>query len=215
MLKIERGWEGQSLDQIETMSATTGSNPNSPMVSNKDARRRSLSSEGYMTSPITGIASSASRSAFQNSLDASNHFQDEALYKSTQQSRLAPAPMISSPSGAASAIRKQQHRRSLNNHLQRRPPALNRSSNSANTGDGAPRTPTDGRFPGSGGQSASESVAAGPTNQAEKDAIDTLLFMSSPNNSSNMKRSKPSNQLRGLAGLQRQSSGKRVNFLID
>jgi hypothetical protein len=210
MLKVQHGWESQSLDQIETNAVAADSYPNSPIV--PPSRRRSLSSEGYLASPLVYNANPSR--AFQNAITFG--LSSEDTYSATgfgplslgypeqyghAHSILAPAARISS-----SATRKQQNRRSLNEYG-RRPPSLSKPGYSSHLPD--PSMPTTPKY-GNSSQSGMSMLQ----NQAEMDAVDTLLFMSSPGNSGNMK--KPSTQRRGAPNLTRKDSGgKRVNFRID
>jgi hypothetical protein len=190
MLKVERGWQSQSLAQLEQSAPNIvhGRNNSSHSPDFHAARRRSLSSDVYITSPIAATA----RSAFNMDFDRSLAQHEIAS--------LAPAARISLNA------RKIHNRRSLNEY--RKPPALLRSNLSAQSPDSAPKTPTDTRF-------ASQQVGFSPMlqNQAEMDAVDSLLFMSSPNNSSSMKNRQQQGIIR--PGLQRENSGKRVNFLLE
>jgi hypothetical protein len=161
MVKIQNGWEKQSIDQLETLAAAHSPSASAPRMS----RHSSSSSEQYLMSPIvqttppqrTRLLQPHGRSNSTNSIPGS-------LYASHiyQPPSLAPAPQITS-------------RRSGRRNTTSRAPPLSRANYLS-----TPVTP-DTR------PHASSLLSCNLQNQAEKDAIDSLLFMSSPNNSNNMK----------------------------
>jgi hypothetical protein len=169
MLKVQNGWESQSIEQIETLSASQY--PGSPL--SKQPRRPSGSSDGYIVSPIGQPSPSREASRmFQSHIHGTSTPASAplmALAGSMQPPSLAPAPPIVSP----------MRGRSRRTHNSRVPPMLSKPSlKRQSSSSGPPLTPT-GSLPGS-----SQNLFQ---NQAEKDAVDSLLFMSSPNNSKNMK----------------------------
>jgi hypothetical protein len=161
MLKIQNGWESQSLDQIESMSPTI---PDSPI--SRWSRRPSNASDAYLMSPM----------------DHSNHvrFASRDLPSGSASALMAVTGVSSNylPSLAPAALidTRREKRRSLNG---RAPPNLPRSNDT-------PHSPVTPRAAVSAGTARSMM-----SNQAEKDAIDTLLFMSSPNNSKTLKHRGP------------------------
>jgi hypothetical protein len=173
MVKIQNGWEKQSIEQLETLAASHSPPPASaPRMS----RHSSSSPETYLMSPIvqttppqrsSKLVQSHVRSSSTNSIpgplnSASNYHPPS----------LAPAPQITSS--------RRTNRRSLTS---RAPPLLSRTNFDAHkTVDGSPVTPSN-RIP-AGSLLGCNGILQ---NQAEKDAVDSLLFMSSPNNSNNMK----------------------------
>jgi hypothetical protein len=170
MLKVQNGWESQSIEQIETLSSNQHA-PDSP--ASKFSRRLSTSSDGYMVSPIGQSSPSRQHSRiFQSQLDNSSTPTATALMTvagaSSLQRSLAPAPPIISP--------RRANRRSVNGGA---PPLFTKPSlKKQSSGSHVPLTPT--RSITGGSQNMLQ-------NQAEKDAVDSLLFMSSPNNSKNAK----------------------------
>jgi hypothetical protein len=161
MLKIQNGWETQSLDQIESMSPTI---PDSPI--SRWSRRPSNASDVYLMSPM----------------DHSNHvrFASKDLPTGSASALMAvtgaSSNYLPSLNSAAPIDSRREKRRSLNG---RAPPNLSRSNDT-------PQSPVTPRAAVSAGTARSMM-----SNQAEKDAIDTLLFMSSPNNSKTMKQREP------------------------
>jgi hypothetical protein len=161
MVKIQNGWEKQSIDQLETLAAAHSPSASAPRMS----RHSSSSSEQYLMSPIvqttppqrTRLLQSHGRSNSTNSVPGS-------LYAAHYQGpSLAPAPQITS------------RRSARRNTDSRAPPSLSRANHLS-----TPAAP-DTRL------HASSLLSCNLQNQAEKDAIDSLLFMSSPNNSNNMR----------------------------
>jgi hypothetical protein len=167
MVKIQNGWEKQSIDQLETLAAAHSPSVSAPRMS----RHSSSSSEAYLMSPIvqttppqrSRLLQSHGRSNSTNSILGPLH-----AAHAHQQPSLAPAPQITS------------RRSGRRNTTSRAPPSLSRASYHS-----TPVTP-DTRLHGS------SLLSCNLQNQAEKDAVDSLLFMSSPNNSSNMKYSRES-----------------------
>jgi hypothetical protein len=140
------------------------------------SRRHSISSDQYMLSPVSqGSPSQISSRLLQSRINGStrplssvypissagaSHAYDHP--SGFHHPSLAPAPPITS-----------SKRRST---VSRVPPPLSSLNHSSHSGRGLyhpPLTPTNG--------------IQGIRNQAEQDAVDTLLFMSSPVNSGNMK----------------------------
>ncbi|KAF2668454.1 hypothetical protein BT63DRAFT_456095 [Microthyrium microscopicum] len=166
MMKVQNGWEGQSLDQVEQLSQSQLSSPASP--ASAFTRRGSISSDAYILSPMPRTSPTHLSQILQHHIQ-SPPFPDSPHHNSNAwPSPLAPAAQIISP--------KRNSRRSSGSRF---PPVLSRSGFSAEARrHNGPMSPVrlDPSF-----QSPSLQ------NQAEKDAVETLLFMSSPNNSSNMK----------------------------
>jgi hypothetical protein len=168
MVKIQNGWEKQSIDQLETLAAAHSPPVSAPRMS----RHSSSSSEAYLMSPIvqttppqhsSRLLQSHGRNNSTNSIPGSLH-----AAHSHQPPSLAPAPQITS---------RRSGRRSTTS---RAPPSLSRANFHS-----SPVTP-DTRLP------TSALLSCNLQNQAEKDAVDSLLFMSSPNNSNNLKYSRES-----------------------
>ena len=159
MVKIQNGWEKQSIDQLETLAAARSPSASAPRMS----RHSSSSSEQYLMSPVVQttppqrarLLQSHGRSNSTNSIPGS-------LYAAHiyQPPSLAPAPQITS------------RRNARRNTTSRAPPSLSRANHLS--------TPDTRLHAGS-------LLSCNLQNQAEKDAIDSLLFMSSPNNSNSMK----------------------------
>jgi hypothetical protein len=175
MVKVQNGWEGHSIEQLETLP-TRVSAPSTPIKQSpyshhqriSGGRRHSIYSETsdrYIHSP--GSQTSPRMLPPHASADISSpQWQQSSIYQtgpsngSSNGPTLAPAAPISS--GRPS-------RRSISS----RPPSLITS-----------RMPQPTALVSS---PARQGILRMPSGQAEKDALETLLFMSSPNNSSNAK----------------------------
>ncbi|KAF2472894.1 uncharacterized protein BDR25DRAFT_283481 [Lindgomyces ingoldianus] len=188
MVKVQNGWEKQSLEELEELPSQRGS-PNSthaksegsrlPFDSPQSTERRrrpsgvSVNSDQMIMSPGQSSPSSVSRSLAATS---SSYWQSGP--RSQRQSSASQHTVTFAETGPVLApapeIEPRRKRRSSASHA---PPPLLSSTQRKHYSDlgGAPRTPTTA--PRSG-------ILRMPSQQAEKDAVDTLLFMSSPNNSS-------------------------------
>ncbi|KAF2659577.1 hypothetical protein K491DRAFT_689191 [Lophiostoma macrostomum CBS 122681] len=187
MVKVENGWERQSLEEIEDMASQQGSpisaqgrmegtRPSFDSPQTADRRRRpsaiSDNSDQIMLSPGQSTPSDASRSHAAT---------PSSFWRSIPRAQMnAPLlPVTSNASGPvlapAAEIGSRRKRRSSASFAP--PPLLGSAQRKyySDLGAGAaPRTPT--ATPRAG-------ILRMPSQQAEKDAVDTLLFMSSPNNS--------------------------------
>lgn len=165
MVKVQNGWEHHTLDELEAM--TERSMPSTPARSRAGtgtSRRLSMfseTSEPYLQSPATTEFPHASR--MLPGLSSTDYkYQSKAPMVRTANGRsLEPAAPISSRSS----------RRSIST---RHPPMLSTADIPRSTGE-YPTTPQR------------HGILRMPSNNAERDAVDTLVFMSSPNNSNNMR----------------------------
>ncbi|KAF1913050.1 hypothetical protein BDU57DRAFT_503823 [Ampelomyces quisqualis] len=180
MVKVQNGWEKQSLDELEEVHSQRGS-PNSapgrtdrlafgsPSTFPRQRRPSGVSdnSDPMLMSPASDpsgahLASSSSywRTTSRPTLDAAANL--ISVTGAQHGLRLAPAP----------EIQPGRRRRSSASHPP--PPLLGAGQRKHSSDMGAgPRTPATPRA----------GILRMPSQQAEKDAVDTLLFMSSPNNS--------------------------------
>lgn len=174
MMKVQNGWERRSIDELEELQtqravpppSTPGPNGFSPDVQSlrrraySNGRRPSLMSESsdpYLFSPNS-----------QTSPPQHPRSRPHSSYSATGPS-LAPAPDIQ-PS--------RKHRRSVSSHM---PPMLSATPDAGKRYSelNSPTTPTTVSPRRAG-------ILRMPSQQAEKDAVDTLLFMSSPNHSAHL-----------------------------
>ncbi|OCL05861.1 hypothetical protein AOQ84DRAFT_344143 [Glonium stellatum] len=188
MVKVQNGWERHTIEELEELPSQRGSpiassgnvdafrrSFDSPRIS--DRRRRpsgvSENSDQYMASP--GHASPTGISPFWRSNSSCQppihtHFTFTASTASTVSPAASGAPALA----PAADIVPRRNRRSNSNHV---PPMLSTTHRKHYSDLGVPTTPTAGPRAG---------ILRMPSQQAEKDAVDTLLFMSSPNNSSRL-----------------------------
>ncbi|KAF3041930.1 hypothetical protein E8E12_007778 [Didymella heteroderae] len=200
MVKVQNGWEKQSLEELEEVHSQRGS-PNSAPGGSRitfespsitDYRRRpsavSDDSDYMMVSP----ASESTRS----------HAVNSAYWRMTNKPAMnAAANLISITGGYASAAAPEsesvRRRRSSTTHPP--PPMLGSAQrkhhSDVGAGQRAPSTPRAG-------------ILRMPSQQAEKDAVDTLLFMSSPKNSQHFSHTSQAEQ----SSLREGAPHRRVMF---
>jgi hypothetical protein len=183
-MKVQNGWEKQSLEELEERTSQHGSPISVP--GRTEGYRPSLESPRYLghrrspsglsensdqmmmspgqPSPPKVSGSDASFWRATNSAQTLGHVNSIAISGSENGPMLAPAAEIG-------------HRRKRRSSTTFAPPPLLGSyqrKHYSDLGGAVPRTPT--AIPRAG-------ILRMPSQQAEKDAVDTLLFMSSPNNS--------------------------------
>ncbi|KAI4610271.1 uncharacterized protein J4E87_010823 [Alternaria ethzedia] len=180
MVKVQNGWEKQSLDELEESQSQRGS-PNSapgrtdhlafesPATIDRQRRPSGVSdiSDQMIMSPasdptrsLAGTPASYWRPGTRPAMNAAANL--ISITGAQHGYGLAPAPTFQSG----------RRRRSSVSHVP--PPLLGASQRKHYSDVGAgPRSPATPRA----------GILRMPSQQAEKDAVDTLLFMSSPNNS--------------------------------
>jgi hypothetical protein len=177
-LQVNNGWENQSLDQLEHIARTTSpSLLASPSASSPQRRRFSVNSEyddRYITSPNVQHSPQQflSRTAYQ---EPYKNYAPMMTGVDTSPPQYAAANGIPSLAPAAPIAPGRSHRRSLSSKA---PPPLSSNYGYLRPGVDTGSQPTTPRRQG---------ILRMPSQQAEKDALDSLLFMASPNNSANMK----------------------------
>lgn len=165
MVKVQNGWEHHTLDELEAM--TERSMPSTPARSRAGtgaSRRLSMfseTSEPYIQSPASAEFPRAPRMLPRVS--------------STDYSYQSKAPMARTANGRslepAAPISSRSNRRSIST----RPPPMLSTADIPRSSTEHPTTPQR------------HGILRMPSNNAERDAVDTLVFMSSPNNSNNMR----------------------------
>ncbi|KAF7679167.1 hypothetical protein GT037_002915 [Alternaria burnsii] len=180
MVKVQNGWEKQSLDELEESQSQRGSPNSAPGRSDHlafdspgttDRQRRPSGVSDISDQMIMSPASDPTRSLAGT----------PASYwrPGTRPAMNAAANLISITGahpgyGLAPAPTFQSRRRSRSSVSHVPPPLLGASQRKHYSDIGAgPRSPATPRA----------GILRMPSQQAEKDAVDTLLFMSSPNNS--------------------------------
>ncbi|CBX99073.1 hypothetical protein LEMA_P083120.1 [Plenodomus lingam JN3] len=181
MVKVQYGWEKQSLDELEEVHSQRGSPNSAPERGDRLAfgspyasdRRRRPSGVSETSDQI--ILSPASDPTRSYAITPPAHWRP-----GTKPAINAAASLISitngqHPHGLAPAPTFQPSTRRRCSSVSHAPPRLLSSNqrkhySDLGTGPQMPATPRAG-------------ILRMPSQQAEKDAVDTLLFMSSPNNS--------------------------------
>lgn len=160
MVKVNNGWQAHSLDQVESFSQAV-----SPTSSTGTAHRRNGSSASPQLAGRPSV-----------------HFaNDPALRRgSNSPPTLANRPTLAPPATIRPTIGMPHPRRNSNPHYT---PTLLSHSHSA-----SPRTPALNTNLGAP-QRPEQALYSPHQNVREQDAIESLLFMSSPNNSANLKHS--------------------------
>jgi len=173
MVKVQHGWEHHSIEQLEkaTSQPSTPMIPSTPIIETPGRRRQSVYSETsdrYFHSP--GLQSSPQEfsRALQPQMSAGHGFH----YYPTVTGMPANGPSLAP---AASISPARPGRRSISSRV---PPNLI-TSRIPHEFSGQPTTPTSNPI--------RQGILRMPSQQAEKDALETLMFMSSPTNSSNLK----------------------------
>jgi hypothetical protein len=170
MVKVQNGWEKQSLEELEESQSQRGS-PNSAAGKNDHLTFDSPTVPDYRRRP----------SVISDNSDQMIMSPASVVYgrPGTRPAMNAAANLISITGahpgyGLAPAADFQTRRRSRSSVSHVPPPLLGSSQRKHYSDVGAgPRTPATPRA----------GILRMPSQQAEKDAVDTLLFMSSPNNS--------------------------------
>lgn len=177
MVKVQRGWETSTLDQLERgnfSQASTPLIPSTPVSTNTNRRRESVhsdTSDRFFNSPNKQTSPQSFPRAFEYHQSSPGHgFQ----YYPTPASTSTNGPSLAPAAPIAPA---RPGRRSMSSRV---PPNLitNRIPHTT-LGQPQPTTPTS--------NPVRQGILRMPSQQAEKDALEAMMFMSSPNNSSNLK----------------------------
>lgn len=172
MVKVQRGWETSTLDQLERGDFSQASTPSTPVATNSNQRRESVysdTSDRFFNSPNMQTSPQPFPRAYEYHQPSPGHgFQ----YYSTPANRTTNGPSLAPAAPIAPA---RPGRRSMSS---RAPPNLI-TNRMPHTTSGQPTTPTS--------NPVRQGILRMPSQQAEKDALEAMMFMSSPNNSSNLK----------------------------
>ncbi|KAF2136753.1 uncharacterized protein K452DRAFT_208361, partial [Aplosporella prunicola CBS 121167] len=187
MVKVQNGWEQKSIDELETV-ASQRTSPSLQTSAPRQSRSTTVSprsyhrprrSSGFSPSsdpyPVPLAAGHSSPSTFSRALGqySSNMVAPEIHIRPSTASTVSSTASSTLSLAAPVEIVPRRHRRSSSN---RAPPMLSAQGVSRPFTDaGVPSTPT--------GKSRPAGILRLPSQQAEMDAVDSLLFMSSPNNS--------------------------------
>jgi hypothetical protein len=171
MVKVNNGWQAHSLDEVESLASQAVS-PASSTSTTVHRRSGSSASPQLTGRPVAQV-----------------HFANEHLpprRKSNSPPNLANRPTLAPPapirpSVGAGALNLHP-RRNSNSHYTPTLLSHSRFASPHTPGQTAALTAAHGR-----GHSTADPSAGSSQNSREQDAIETLLFMSSPNNSTNLK----------------------------
>ncbi|OIW32744.1 hypothetical protein CONLIGDRAFT_653287 [Coniochaeta ligniaria NRRL 30616] len=188
MVKVNNGWQSHNIDQVEALASRTGSPTSrasaSPQLSNSSHRGSNNAT------PATGLQHQSTHVWQDPRSHAPSHVSSSAVSK--QPASLAP-PISIEPSQHSGNPRRNTNPR----HTPSLAPHSNLASPNINT---APRTPGQpSPYLGSEHQRTPvvDPMLFSPhqtpqQNVREQDAMEALLFMSSPGNSANLKHTFPS-----------------------
>ncbi|XWW94823.1 hypothetical protein V2A60_002771 [Cordyceps javanica] len=173
MIKVNNGWQSRSLDEVESLASQAAS----PVSSNSTLHRRQSSSTSPRPHPTSA---------------AQVHFAPDPV-QPRHGSRSPPArsrkPVLAPPAPIQPSLSRQSGN-GRRNTIARHPPALLTHSHSASAASSySPRRHLDpGAVSSSQPSRPPDAMLYSPhQNVREQDAIETLLFMSSPNNSTNLR----------------------------
>lgn len=174
MVKVNHGWQSHSLDEVESMASQAVS----PTSSTSTVHRR----HGSSASPRLPLSASAAQVHFApDPVQRRKSNSPPSLFPSSSGPGLAPPASIR-PSSMPVAPRSNTRR---NSNPRYTPTLLSHASASPRTPAQPPRLNTSQPRPG-----MADPILYSPhQNVREQDAIETLLFMSSPGNSANLKHS--------------------------
>ncbi|KAM5354159.1 hypothetical protein ACJ41O_000809 [Fusarium nematophilum] len=173
MVKVNNGWQSNSLDEVETLASQAAS----PTSTTSTIHRR-LGSSASPRLPVNAVPSSSAPSPYESARQRRKS--NSPPRSSWSKPALAPPAPIQ-PSVNMPAPRSNP-RRNSNPH---RTPTLLSHSHSA-----SPHTPAQPSAlqTGSRSRTMADPILFSPhQNVREQDAIESLLFMSSPGNSANLK----------------------------
>ncbi|KAI9052855.1 hypothetical protein LZ554_003128 [Drepanopeziza brunnea f. sp. 'monogermtubi'] len=205
MVKVNKGWQSNSIDEVESLASQAGSPTSS--TSTLPSRRALVTSPRAAIATLQAQSSNSSKMSQDFDLYPRGEQPSSQTYESfwrshstpnyTAQPQISRAPIISPPPskalGPPADIRPAVHSRRSGTPKYSKPPNMpGHGSNSPYNGTPAPRTPlrTDGR---------DHTIIQTPVQKTiqEQAAIETLIFMSSPGNSGNMGHPFPPPRIQG------------------
>ena len=226
MVKVNNGWQSNSIDEVESLASQKGSPTSS--TSTVHGRRNLLTSPRATIASIQGQTSNLSTISQTPSGDFDLYSKTEPssrTYESFWADHSAVSiptnrqPITSPPPNAlapAVDIRPTPSSRRSGTPKFVKPPAISGQGSGSYQNTSAPRTPSRAEYKDS-------PVMQTPTQKTiqEQDAIETLLFMSSPGNSGNLGHAFPpprtigspqQSPLRAEFNIQKGAQGRRVGF---
>lgn len=176
MVKVNHGWQTRSLDEVESLASRAAS----PTSSTSTIHRR----QGSSASPRLAASAPATQVHFAHDQTMLRRKSNSPPFASSNKPALAP-PATIQPSSSMPAPRSNSRR---NSNPRYTPTLLSYSHSASPRGNAISTllTPVTNGYPNS--QSSVDHVMYSPhKNVREQDAIESLLFMSSPGNSANLK----------------------------
>ncbi|GAB1318424.1 Cell cycle transcriptional repressor whi5 [Madurella fahalii] len=200
MVKVNHGWQSHSIDQVETLASQAASPASSTSTihlrngSSASPQLSSISHRGSNnTTPATGPHNHSSSRPGEAQWRESPHSTSRGSSASPVKTTHGLAPPVSiQPAQNLGSLRRGSN--------SRHPPAFLPASHQASP-HAAPRSPGQpSPYVGAGRhRTMAEAILVSPhTNVREQDAIESLLFMSSPGNSANLKHAFPSSSSQPL-----------------
>ncbi|KFY49744.1 hypothetical protein V496_09806 [Pseudogymnoascus sp. VKM F-4515 (FW-2607)] len=201
MVKVNKGWESLPIYEVESLASQSGSP--TPSNSTINGRRNTIASPRVTIASLQGLSSASPKShptaaAPTDSQESASDGQPssrtyESFWREQSQRQIGLSASLSSPSSSqlslqpsaelSSASRTQPNYRrspmkSSKPHMLSAASSSDLSQSSLSSGGVAPNTPAQDAKPSNRG----DSVIQTPTQKSlqEQDAIETLLFMSSP-----------------------------------
>lgn len=211
MVKVNHGWQSHSIDQVETLASQSGS----PTSSNSTIHLRhgasaspQLSASSHRGSTSSTPATRAHHSFTSRVPDSTYATWQEFARNQGQNSRPSPpepsklAPTLAPPVSIQPSQRPLNPRR---NSYARHTPSLIAHPHQASpvTGPNTPGQPSP--YPSANTRTPliDPALFSPHQNVREQDAMEALLFMSSPGNSANLKHNFPSSSQPARSSLQR------------
>ncbi|KAL5330063.1 hypothetical protein ACEPPN_003587 [Leptodophora sp. 'Broadleaf-Isolate-01'] len=196
MVKVNNGWQSNSIDEVESLASQAGSPTSS--TSTLHGRRNLITSPRTAIATLQSHSSNASQAVHaptsdfdlyprgdQPSRTYESFWRDHSTPNYPAQRQSTNAPVISPPAskslGPPADIRPTASSRRSGTPKFSKPPTIPNHGSNSPYNTSAPRTPLRTDF-------RDNTVIQTPVQKTiqEQDAIETLLFMSSPGNSGNM-----------------------------
>lgn len=194
MVKVNHGWQSHSIDQVESLASQAAS----PASSASTIHLRNGSSASPQLSSVSHRDSSNTTPATAPQHHFSGHPGDTQWSESPHStSRGSSASPVKTTHGLAPPVSIQPSQPQVNprrGSILRHAPAFLSSSSYPGTSHARPHQNSPGQpspYLGPGRHRAEGILVSPHTNVREQDAIESLLFMSSPGNSANLKHAFP------------------------
>ncbi|KAL2259538.1 hypothetical protein VTK26DRAFT_6762 [Humicola hyalothermophila] len=218
MVKVNHGWQSHSIDQVESLAsqaASPASSTSTIHLRNGSSSSPQLSSishhrDGNNTTPATATHHPSSGRTGDSHWAEATHSASRASSTSPVKTAHGLAPPVSiQPS------QPQAHPR--RGSILKNVPAFPFSASYPGTSHSRPHHDSPGQpspYLGPGQRHRAEGILVSPhTNVREQDAIESLLFMSSPGNSANLKHAFPASSAQPLSSSHQQNTPQQRTAL--